>query len=256
MAVFARTNTFVSGTSITASGHNTNWDDLTTWLNNRYNGTDTWSFIKVSSTTGNCVDVASSASTTELSINNTATDGDPELTFKLSGSQTHIIGVDDSDSDFLKFATTSITTNVAMQIPSTGSQVLFANGTVLLPSIATFTNPTTGFYRSGSDDLSVSNGAGITCTFTAGHTMVISDGAAASPAFSFLNDTDCGIWRVTTNTTGIANGGNESARFDTSVTATHTRMLVYDVDKGAVSRVTVGVNDSGGAGFKLLRVPN
>lgn len=43
---------------------------------------------------------------------------------------------------------------------------------------------------------------------------------------------------------------------DKSATATHTRILLYDVDKAVLSRVTVGINDSGGAGFKLLRVPN
>ena len=101
MAVFAVTNTFVSGAVITAAGHNTNWSDVTTWLNNRYNGSDTWLFMKVSSTDSNPVDIVSSAATTQVSINNTAADGDPLLTFKLSGSQTHVIGVDDSNSDFL-----------------------------------------------------------------------------------------------------------------------------------------------------------
>jgi len=46
------------------------------------------------------------------------------------------------------------------------------------------------------------------------------------------------------------------AQFDASTTATHTRFLIYDVDTGLLSRVTVGANDSGGAGFKVLRIPN
>lgn len=107
MAVFARTNTFVSGTSITASGHNTNWDDVTTWLNNRYNGSDTWSFMKVSSTDTNPVDITSNAGTTKVSINNTATDGDPMVLFNLSGSTQFSIGVDDSDSDRFKISNSS-----------------------------------------------------------------------------------------------------------------------------------------------------
>jgi len=43
---------------------------------------------------------------------------------------------------------------------------------------------------------------------------------------------------------------------DNSSTAGHTRFFLWDVDKGALSRVTVGAADSGGTGFKLLRVPN
>jgi hypothetical protein len=45
-------------------------------------------------------------------------------------------------------------------------------------------------------------------------------------------------------------------RFDNSATAGHTRLLVWDVDNGALERVSVGVADSGGAGFKVLRIPN
>lgn len=48
----------------------------------------------------------------------------------------------------------------------------------------------------------------------------------------------------------------EEGRFSRTATATHTALMVYDVDNNAVERVTVGVADSGGAGFKLLRIPN
>lgn len=49
---------------------------------------------------------------------------------------------------------------------------------------------------------------------------------------------------------------SEVARFDGSTTATHTRFMIYDVDNGTLERVTVGAADSGGAGFKVLRIPN
>jgi hypothetical protein len=48
----------------------------------------------------------------------------------------------------------------------------------------------------------------------------------------------------------------ELAKFDRSTTATHTRFMIYDVDNGTLERVTVGAADSGGAGFKVLRIPN
>lgn len=48
----------------------------------------------------------------------------------------------------------------------------------------------------------------------------------------------------------------QAARFDGSTTAGQTRFLVYDVDNATLERVTVGAADSGGAGFKVLRIPN
>ncbi len=47
-----------------------------------------------------------------------------------------------------------------------------------------------------------------------------------------------------------------SAQFDGSSTAGNTRMLLYDVDNATLERVSVGAADSGGAGFKVLRIPN
>jgi hypothetical protein len=43
---------------------------------------------------------------------------------------------------------------------------------------------------------------------------------------------------------------------DQSTTAGHTRLLLWDVDKGSLQRVSIGASDSGGIGFKVLRVPN
>lgn len=46
------------------------------------------------------------------------------------------------------------------------------------------------------------------------------------------------------------------AQIDGSVTAGQTRLLIWDVDNNTLERVTVGAADSGGAGFKVLRIPN
>jgi hypothetical protein len=43
---------------------------------------------------------------------------------------------------------------------------------------------------------------------------------------------------------------------DLDETAGNTRMLLYDVDSAALQRVSVGADDSGGTGFKVLRIPN
>lgn len=49
---------------------------------------------------------------------------------------------------------------------------------------------------------------------------------------------------------------SNAIQLDSSTTAGQTRLLVYDVDNGTLERVTVGAADSGGAGFKVLRIPN
>lgn len=51
-------------------------------------------------------------------------------------------------------------------------------------------------------------------------------------------------------------GGVEVARFDGAAAAGQTRFLIYDVDNGTLERVSVGPPDSGGAGYKVLRIPN
>lgn len=45
-------------------------------------------------------------------------------------------------------------------------------------------------------------------------------------------------------------------QIDQTSTAGQTRFLLYDVDNGTIERVTVGAPDSGGSGFKVLRIPN
>ncbi|KKL68013.1 hypothetical protein LCGC14_2129230 [marine sediment metagenome] len=50
--------------------------------------------------------------------------------------------------------------------------------------------------------------------------------------------------------------GTEMMRFDFSTTTDDTRMLVYDVTGAALVRVSRGAADSGGSGFRVLRIPN
>ncbi len=47
-----------------------------------------------------------------------------------------------------------------------------------------------------------------------------------------------------------------AASFDSSSTADDTRMQLYDVTAGALVRVSRGAADSGGVGFRALRIPN
>ena len=54
----------------------------------------------------------------------------------------------------------------------------------------------------------------------------------------------------------LINSTGEIVQFDANSSAGATRFWVYDVDNGQLERVTVGAPDSGGAGFKVLRIPN
>jgi hypothetical protein len=61
------------------------------------------------------------------------------------------------------------------------------------------------------------------------------------------------------NDTGVLNinqGATTVGRFDSDATGGNTRFMVYDVDNATLERVSVGAADSGGVGFKVLRIPN
>jgi hypothetical protein len=51
-------------------------------------------------------------------------------------------------------------------------------------------------------------------------------------------------------------GGNDLVRFTSGGVSGETRLMVWDIDNATLERVTVGAADSGGAGFKVLRIPN
>ena len=82
-------------------------------------------------------------------------------------------------------------------------------------------------------------------------------GDYTNAGFSFQSSTD-GIFGPTPSSygVGVSVQSATAAYFDNSTTATHTRFLLYDVDTGRVQRVSVGTADSGGTGFKVLRIPN
>lgn len=63
------------------------------------------------------------------------------------------------------------------------------------------------------------------------------------------------LFSVYTRTGGAAQA--ERLRVDAGVgVAGNTGMMLWDVDNATLERVTVGIADSGGIGFKLLRIPN
>lgn len=51
-------------------------------------------------------------------------------------------------------------------------------------------------------------------------------------------------------------GANTKLQIDNTSAAGQTALLLYDVDNATVERVSVGIADSGGAGYKVLRILN
>lgn len=93
---------------------------------------------------------------------------------------------------------------------------------------------------------------------------------SAGTNYAFLSTTSADNFGITNKTSAkaiqiqqdgagviqnIVNGA-VSGTFDSNNTAGNTRLLIYDVDNGTLERVSVGAADSGGAGKKVLCIPN
>ena len=110
------------------------------------------------------------------------------------------------------------------------------------------------FYSSGNTTTKVTSGAG---KYAALH---VESGSGSSP-YLFFNIAGAHHGRIYGNSSDqltFAVGGSVhvAARFDFPATAGQTGFMLYDVDNATVERVTVGAADSGGAGYKVLRIPN
>lgn len=118
-----------------------NFDEFLKYIRDRNDGTSSWDVLSVSgaSTLTSPVTINGSGSTTELRINNTATDGDPVILWQLSGTSTFRAGIDDSASDIFEFgrgATFGTTTDLSISASS---------GAVTLRGTATNDSAATGF---------------------------------------------------------------------------------------------------------------
>ena len=97
-----------------------------------------------------------------------------------------------------------------------------------------FFNSSNRFIEAVGADLNLEN--------LAGRVIIKGSSDVFVRAVSGIFDIDC----------GAVNAG----QFDDSSTAGDTRFLIYDVDNGTLERVTVGAADSGGTGYKVLRILN
>ena len=97
------------------------------------------------------------------------------------------------------------------------------------------------------------NGTAGTGTNNAGGKVTLAGGKStgnATPAVVALAASLAGSSGATTQTL------RDGLQIDGNVTAAETPLLLFDIDKGSLQRVSIGAADSGGTGFKVLRVPN
>lgn len=134
--------------------------------------------------------------------------------------------------------------------PSTASYVSIRTDTLINVALlqATAANGATGLRVTGTtgDRMDVNpqaGGSGIQIR------SLNNDGSDYEPTAMYVETLDV---RTRTGAATVAS----ALQADASTTAGNTRMLVYDVDNATVERVSVGSADSGGAGFKVLRIPN
>lgn len=103
------------------------FEEVIKYINDRNAGTVSWDAVTTitlavtgASTLTSPVTINGSGATTELRLNNTATDGDPLLNWQLSGTTQFSMGVNDGSSDVLQIGTTAIDTGTMWQATSAG----------------------------------------------------------------------------------------------------------------------------------------
>lgn len=217
MTAPAVTNTFTSNTLAQAGQVNTNFSDLVTYVSNRNDGSATWDRVLV--TSASAVPFVSNNSTGTSNIANFQDNG------------TNVFQILDGGNVYMN-------ATARLYLDGGGDTYLFESSANTLLFVA----GNVSSLAINASNVSVQGTLGLSVNPTG---KLYLDGGADT----YMNESSANVF-------GIVVGGTTSIQSDTSGTATHTRLLIYDVDNATLERVTVGIADSGGVGFKVLRIPN
>jgi len=207
MSIISRVTTWADGQTLFSSDLNAEFNNIVNLFNNLDAASSTWSNVKISSTASNPLPIASSATVCELSTDCSGTNGTPIHTFKRSATTYFTAGVDGAASNLFKFGTTSLTSNVAWQVPSGGKQVQFAHGGSSAPAISVIGDATTGFDGSGSGGVFTFYGSGTASVQFAAQGLAFTDGTVAAPGIFNITDNNMGITRLGTHDMAIVSNG-------------------------------------------------
>ncbi len=139
--------------------------------------------------------------------------------------------------------------------------------TPLLPTFS-FGDGDSGFYEIADDQIRLSLGGtdNIQMTSTSfstsifgGFRLLHSVASGTNPTLQpKSSDTNTGIGGIAADNLSMICGGLEAGRFEdpADLVAGETSLWLFDDDNNTIEQVTVGTADSGGAGFKVLRIPN
>lgn len=139
--------------------------------------------------------------------------------------------------------------------------LLAADGDASAPGLSFDSDPDTGFYKLATGFIHVAaNGALVAALGVAGgqeFLQVGTSGGASLPSFGFIGDTSTGMFNQAADTIGFSLGGTEGMRIEVPASGFSALRVLRDGGGGAsLEQVSLGAADSGGAGFKVLRVPN
>ena len=90
-----------------------------------------------------------------------------------------------------------------------------------------------------------------------GGVLWLKTSSVTAPPINFGN-ASTGLYSPSKNDISVTSSGVEAVRIEdpADLSTTETSLWLYDDDNGAVRQVFVGVTNSGGTGFKYLRIAN
>lgn len=228
-----------------------------------YAGSGTHLTVTCQSSTTVALEVRESASQTVSPFTISTSAGTPRILSApagksisfLSGSWfTHYSQVDNSYGDRPSFAIS--TRSISASTPSTHHLVLNALGDNAKTMLCLGAGSWTGLVQmmtSAAPGVAAIRGCAGSGTNIAGAPLEIASGPStgnANPSLLKFQGTTVGTSGTTLQTL------RDCLHIDGNTTAGETPLLLLDIGKGTLQRVSIGASDSGGTGFKVLRVPN
>lgn len=205
---FVKTNTFASGTVISSSAVNTNFDEIANVFTGLEALTSTFSNLGVDTILKSAGTIQSANGTVAL----------PGLTF-----------TNDLDCGWYRIGANNIAVATngtkALEISAT-QQILGIPGSAALPAFGYSADPNTGLYNSSADQITVTcGGTGIASFNSSGVSMGTGQFialTAAAGGYVFSGDADTGMYSATTDTVEFQTGGTRrffanSTRFAVTV---------------------------------------
>lgn len=141
---------------------------------------------------------------------------------KIQGS--HDGTSDDTKADLIFYTNNGTALTEAMRIDSNQHMVLPQENSPTAPTLA-FGDGDSGLYEEADDDLSIAIAGSKRWGFSGNYFSGIATGSTSlnryngvevSPAYTFLNDYDTGIWRVSPNILAISTNATEAMRIDST----------------------------------------